>query len=90
MVTVSRRPLLVFLAPSLVPTVFSVFPPNSIQINKHPSFLLLLLHLPNEEFDIIYPESEREPHEEGGRTGDCSERPNIRGGSDHGFAHTRH
>jgi len=35
--------------------------------------------MPDEEFGIVYPGSETEPPTEGGRTGNCSERPNIRG-----------
>lgn len=35
--------------------------------------------MPDEEFGIVYPGSETEPPTEGGRAGDCSERPNIRG-----------
>lgn len=88
--TVSRRVPPSFLTPILVPTVFSVFTSKSIPINKSPLFLLVPMHLPKEEFDIICPDPEREPYREGGRTEDCSERPNIRGGSDHGFAHNRH
>jgi len=45
--------------------------------------------MPDEEFGIVYPGSETEPPAEGGRAGDCSERSNMRGGSDHGFAYTR-
>ena len=90
MVTVSCQALLAFLAPILVPTACSVFPANSIQRIRVRHFYWLLLHLPNEEFDIIDPESEREPYTGGGCAGDCSERPNIRGGSDHGFAYTHH
>ena len=40
MVTVSRRVLLPFLAPILVPAVFSVLAPNPIQAGESPSFLL--------------------------------------------------
>jgi len=40
MVTVSRRVLLPFLAPILVPAVFSVLAPNPIQAGETPSFLL--------------------------------------------------
>jgi hypothetical protein len=39
MVTVSRRVLLPFLAPILVPVVFSVLAPNPIQAGQTPSFL---------------------------------------------------
>ncbi len=35
--------------------------------------------MPDEEFGIVYPGSETEPPTEGGRTGNCSGRPNIRG-----------
>ena len=35
--------------------------------------------MPDEEFGIVYPGSETEPLTEGGRVGDGSERPNIRG-----------
>jgi hypothetical protein len=42
--------------------------------------------MPDEEFGIVYPGSEPKPPTEGVRTGDCSERSNIRGGSDHDFA----
>ena len=35
--------------------------------------------MPDEEFGIVYPGSETEPPTEGGRAGDGSERPNIRG-----------
>ena len=40
MVTVRRRVLLPFLAPILVPSVFSVLAPNPIQAGETPSFLL--------------------------------------------------
>ena len=40
MVTVSRRVLLPFWAPILVPAVFSVLAPNPIQAGQTPSFLL--------------------------------------------------
>ena len=40
MVTVSRQVLLPFLAPILVPAVFSVLAPNPIQAGETPSFLL--------------------------------------------------
>jgi len=40
MVTVSRRVLLPLLALILVPSVFSVLAPNSIQAGETPSFLL--------------------------------------------------
>ena len=40
MVTVNRRVLLPFLAPILVPTVFSVLAPNPTQAGETPSFLL--------------------------------------------------
>jgi hypothetical protein len=40
MVTVSRRVLLPFLAPMLVPPVFSILAPNPIQTGETPSFLL--------------------------------------------------
>lgn len=40
MVTVSRRVLLPFLAPILVPAVFSVLAPNPIQAGETPSILL--------------------------------------------------
>ena len=177
MVTVSRRVLLPFLAPILVPVVFSVLAPNPIQAGQTPSFLLTtaapterlsppltwlddLEHrlttyftkkypaydfapyaqeldrirgavslgdrwgakremgvflnmlasrayglgddaaeelavlsqriMPDEEFGILYPGLETKSLTEGDRAGDCGERPNIRGGSDHGFAYTCH
>jgi hypothetical protein len=40
MVTVSRHVLLPFLAPILVPAVFSVLAPNPLQAGETPSFLL--------------------------------------------------
>ena len=177
MVTVSRRVLLPFLAPILVPVVFSVLAPNPIQAGQTPSFLLAIAApterlsppltwlddlehrlttyftkkypaydfapyaqeldrirgavslgdrwgakremgvflnmlasrayglgddaaeelavlsqriMPDEEFGILYPGLETESLTEGDRAGDCGERPNIRGGSDHGFAYTCH
>jgi len=35
--------------------------------------------MPDEEFGIVYPGSGREPYRGGGRAGDWSERPNMRG-----------
>jgi hypothetical protein len=42
--------------------------------------------MPDEEFGILYPGSEPKPPTEGDRAGDCGERSNTRGGSDHDFA----
>lgn len=39
MMTVSRRVLLPFLAPTLAPPVFSVLAPNPLQAGETPSFL---------------------------------------------------
>jgi hypothetical protein len=166
MVTVRRRVLLSFLAPILVPPVFSVLASNPVQAGETPSFLLattaptervsppitwvddlensltayftkkypeydfspyaqelsrirgavslgdqwgakremgvflMMLAIradgpeddaaeelalfsqrimPDEEFGIVYPGSERAPYTEGVHAGDCSERPNTKG-----------
>jgi hypothetical protein len=59
MMTVSRRVLSPFLAPTLAPPVFSVLAPNPVQTVKLRPLCRLPLCLP-EQLGMVYPESGRE------------------------------
>jgi hypothetical protein len=59
MMTVSRRVLLPFLAPTFAPPVFSIRAPNPVQTVKLRPLCRLPLCLP-EQFGMVYPELGRE------------------------------